>query len=624
MTDRFKINVDPTEFDIRVSYLPHLLGADSNPTTRSYEDIVNDFLMNSVYGTVVAEARKIKDKAALQEFKNHRPSVIAQSVVKGGVDKKDIILINNIVKVDVDLESAPLVEVVFPVVKMLFGKFALAIYRSISGRGLQIDILIDDPAKKDSYYDKITSTLKSHHIPVDDCFKNVVQKSVLSFDSNGFFNADPVAFTGTVDAEIEKQVRELTGRRQKSNRQKDEEDKEPVKKKAIRFISENYPLRRNLLTYEVELNDEPISDYEINSITMDANEAGINVDKTWVASYLGSSRVKSYHPLLELVEKHKDRDFKGTVDRVAACVVTKKGSRLDHNVYFKKWRVKGIAQVFEDSVSNELCPVYIGAGGIGKTNFLTNLYTGVLARYSAVLPIVKTTDFSIQLISVLQLTDDEYRVRKLDDENYFKSVLSLRKVKVRRPYDVTPVHRKRIASLCASSNDTAILKDSNRRVVPILVESFLKEEFNAIDKLDLFLDAYHLYRNGYDYNLTKEESDLLTEVSRDFEITNVEEEAILLYFPKAHSLEAADEFLTVSQMISLANIYGKASLTPYRVTSILNRHGYQHKTITVHSSKTGEKTSRLRGWAVKQVDFTEIAQLFMAKDLDARKYINID
>ncbi|HCW07150.1 MAG TPA: hypothetical protein DGG95_07285, partial [Cytophagales bacterium] len=221
MTDRLKINVDPTEFDIRVSYLPHLLGADSNPTTRSYEDIVNDFLMNSIYGTVVAEARKIKDKAALQEFKNHRPSVIAQSVVKGGVDKKDIILINNIVKVDVDLESAPLVEVVFPVVKMLFGKFALAIYRSISGRGLQIDILIDDPAKKDAYYDKITATLKSHHIPVDDCFKSVVQKSVLSFDSNGFFNTDPVAFTGTVDAEIEKQVRELTGRKQKSNRQKD-------------------------------------------------------------------------------------------------------------------------------------------------------------------------------------------------------------------------------------------------------------------------------------------------------------------------------------------------------------------------------------------------------------------
>jgi len=98
----------------------------------------------------------------------------------------------------------------------------------------------------------------------------------------------------------------------------------------------------------------------------------------------------------------------------------------------------------------------------------------------------------------------------------------------------------------------------------------------------------------------------------------------LLFFPKAHSLEAADEFLTVSQMISLANVYGKFSLTPHRATQILNRHRYHHKTITVHSSKTGEKTSKLSEWAVKQVDFTNIAQLFMASDLTARKYTNID
>jgi hypothetical protein len=628
MKDKFTFNLDAKRFDIRVSFVTRLVGADSNPVIRSFEDIVNDFLMNPIYGAEIAGAKKLKDPAALQEFKNGRASFIGQCIVKNGVDKKDIILINNIVKVDIDLKNERLVEVVFPLVKVLFGPYALAIYRTISGRGLQADILIDDPEKKSVYYDKISAILTSHLIPVDDCFKNVVQKSVLSYDQCGFFNSVPEPFTGSVDPEIEAQVRELTGRQDKSrvkSKNEKEEGKEPVKKKAIRFIGETYDLRRNLLTHEVELNGEPISDYEINSIAMDANDACINVDKSWVASYLGSSRVKSYHPLLELIEKYKNRDYAGAIDKVSSCVITKEGSRLDHAVFFKKWRVKGIAQVFDNSVSNELCPIYIGPPGVGKTFFVTNLYSGELERYHAVLPLVKNKDFSLELTCNLQITDDEYRARKLDDENYFKSVLSLVKVRVRRPYDQNPVHRKRIASMCASSNDTAILKDENRRVIPILVEGFKWDEFNAINKIDLFLDSYFHYKNGFDYNLTREETCLLKDVSRDFEITNTEEEMILLFFPKAHSVEAADEFLTVSQIISLASTYsGGTRLTPYRVTSILNRHAYPQKTITVHSSKTGEKTSRLRGWGVKQVDLVEIAQLFMAKDMSARKYINID
>lgn len=623
MNKKFELELDSKLFLTHVSFFSRLVGTDSSAVTTAYENMVNDFMLNPVFGAKVSEAKKITDKEALQELKNNTESFIAQCVVKGGADKKDIVVINNVMKLDVDFFSPTLVEVAFPVLKMLIGQHALAIYRTISGRGLQIDVLISDPSKKNDLYNKMSSILKSHHFPIDDCFKNVVQKSVLSYDPNGFFNSNPVPFEGTIDADVEKQVRELTGRQKKSRAGSDDE-KESPKQKAMRFIGSSYNLTRNLLTYEVESNRIPISDYEINSITMACNEAGINVEKTWVASYLGSDRVRSYHPLLELVEANKHRDdYNGTIDKVASCVITEEGNRLDHNIFFKKWRVKGIAQIFEEIVTNEYCPVYIGPPGIGKTHFLTGLYAGELERYTAVLPIVKTTDFSIELINNLQITDDEYRTRKLDDENYFKSVLSLRKVKVRRPYDITPVHRKRIASFCASSNDSTILKDVNRRVIPILVKSFKWDEFNAINKLDLFLDSYALYKNGFDYNLTKEESELLKEVSKDFEITNIEEEGLLLFFPKAHSLEAADEFLTVSQMISLASTYGKFSLTPHRVTQILNRHRYHHKTITVHSSKTGEKTSRLRGWAVKEVDFMNISQLFMAKDLNARKYIDV-
>lgn len=623
MKDKFTLDLDNKKFETRVSFFPRLVGTDSSTVTRPYEDMINDFLLNPVHGEKVAEAKRIQDKDALQEFKNGIESFIAQCVVKGGADKKDIVLINSIIKIDIDFPNETLVEIAFPVLKTLIGTYALSIYRTISGCGLQADVLISDIEKKEEYYSKLSAILKSHHFPVDDCFKNEVQKAVLPYDPNCYCNSTPKPFDGIIDTEVEKQVRELTGR-QKKSRGGDDDEKESPKQKAMRFIPSRYKLTRNLLTYEVELNGVPISDYEINSITMDCNEAGINVDKTWVAAFLGSNKVKSYNPLLEIVERNKDRDdFKGTIDKVADCVVMEDGNRLDHKVFFKKWRVKGIAQVFEPNVTNEYCPVYIGPPGIGKTYFLTGLYDGELERYTAVLPIVKTTDFSIELINNLQITDDEYRTRKLDDENYFKSVLSLRKVKVRRPYDITPVHRKRIASFCASSNDTTILKDENRRVIPFLVKGFKWEEFNRISKTLLFLDSYYLYKSGFDYNLTKEESELLKEVSKDFEITNVEEEALLLFFPKAHSLEAADEFLTVSQMISLANVYGKVSLTPHRVTQILNRHRYHHKTITVHSSKTGEKTSRLRGWAVKQVDFVSIAQLFMAKDLTARKYTDL-
>ena len=68
------------------------------------------------------------------------------------------------------------------------------------------------------------------------------------------------------------------------------------------------------------------------------------------------------------------------------------------------------------------------------------------------------------------------------------------------------------------------------RLLPIFVQAIDHFKYNEIDKHKLFIQAYRLLEEGFDYNLSREEVKLLNDNTDEFEQVDSLEELFLLYF----------------------------------------------------------------------------------------------
>ena len=92
--------------------------------------------------------------------------------------------------------------------------------------------------------------------------------------------------------------------------------------------------------------------------------------------------------------------------------------------------------------------------------------------------------------------------------NQLKSIMSAEVIKVRLPYAKTPISMPRIASFIGSTNKTDFLQDETGNVRWICFELTKPFYFNYRDDIsidELWLYAYQLYLNGFDYQLTAAE-----------------------------------------------------------------------------------------------------------------------
>jgi len=210
MEERITYNIDSTKFNIYVSFFAY---PDDTPSTVPYEDLMNNFVINPAYGEKLDFLLTANNKDAHAAIINSRPAYTAQCAIKGASAKSEVMFINNIVSIDINFVSIMITNVFIPMLVRLFGPHALSIYRTISGKGVHLDILISHLEKKEESYNTIVSILESHGFKVDNCSKNIVQRSVLSFDPQAFVNSHPQPFQGYVNEKLDREIREITGRK---------------------------------------------------------------------------------------------------------------------------------------------------------------------------------------------------------------------------------------------------------------------------------------------------------------------------------------------------------------------------------------------------------------------------
>ena len=113
-----------------------------------------------------------------------------------------------------------------------------------------------------------------------------------------------------------------------------------------------------------------------------------------------------------------------------------------------------------------------------------------------------------------------------------KELTSKQTFTLREPYGKMNVDLNRLAVLCGTTNDMQILNDptGNRRLIPIQIRSIDYKKYNEVDKRLLLIEAYNLWKSGYEWQLTSEDVEAMQQNNNKFEEFSLEYELINKYF----------------------------------------------------------------------------------------------
>jgi hypothetical protein len=177
-----------------------------------------------------------------------------------------------------------------------------------------------------------------------------------------------------------------------------------------------------------------------------------------------------------------------------------------------------VAQALDGPFPNEFFLALLSQKqGIGKTTLLRNyLLPEGLREYQAEHALTFTDDFKVLMGQVILLIDDEMDGRSYEQSQSFKNILSTGVNTTRRKYDRRISNIKRRASFAGSGNGLKVVKErGERRIIPIEVVAIDRDKLNQLDLVDMFIEAYNLFQQGFEYSFQPEDKALLDQLYRE-------------------------------------------------------------------------------------------------------------
>jgi predicted P-loop ATPase len=298
---------------------------------------------------------------------------------------------------------------------------------------------------------------------------------------------------------------------------------------AGRLWIKNQNLRRNLITGYIEVNGVPIEDSQSNSLELRMKE-DLKTPYDDSKRLLNSDAVPVYHEIFEFFDKHKARTPDGVIDELAACIKSPTGGDTDYvALMLKKWLVGAVANLYDHPKFgySPLMLVLCGSEqGKGKSSFFTKLLPFdkyvAMKDFSGMGKESFKRDMEIAITTNWLVWDDELGNKSKRDHRIIKAMLSTVSTTARAAYGRNDKTRKRIAFFGGTSNDLNIVPEhgEQRRIIPIEVESMDFERKDAIDLIDLWMEAYHLYQDSFNYTILGDEIKMLSQHTEQYKETS--------------------------------------------------------------------------------------------------------
>jgi predicted P-loop ATPase len=284
-----------------------------------------------------------------------------------------------------------------------------------------------------------------------------------------------------------------------------------------------------------------------------------------------SNFITKYNPLLDFISQNLNITTTGNISKICSSIQTQDKTYAEY--FLTKWLVSIIATIHGQH--SPLMLIFQGPQNAGKTWFERNIFPKPLQNYiGEVSPGMKDVDFYLLMCQKLIIIDDECGGKSKKDDLHQKALLDKARFDVRKPYGKGNVTVQRLAMMCGNTNEKDILTDltGNRRYLIIDFQSYDWEIFNSVDKTDLLMECYHLYKSGYNFRLTKDDIEYLNKYDHKYTTPSSARELIQKYF--SPTTEQKGTPLTATDIVVYIEAETKLRLTSVAVGRELTSLGY--------------------------------------------------
>lgn len=370
------------------------------------------------------------------------------------------------------------------------------------------------------------------------------------------------------------------------------------------FLS-TFDIRFNEITRNYEMNGEPMTDRDYNSVYIKAVEqVDEKVTKDRLFSLIDSENTPSYNPFHEFIKRHEHLKPTGNFEALCRCITYRQtiydnGEEKEVDdyleIFLKKWLL-GIISSMHGTYSI-LILVLTGGQRAGKTKFFRSLLPDELMSFYAESKLDEGKDSEILMTKKLIILDDEFGGKSKQDAKRLKELSSKQWFNIRRPFGRTSEDLRRLAVLAGTSNDEEVLNDptGNRRIIPVNVLDIDHEAMEEIDKTALFIELYHEWKADPEkFILTQKEIEMLNRCTERNKESSLEEESIFKYFALPDNKESF--FMTASEIKSFIEKDNPTfRLSLKKIGMILKAKGFEFK------SERGRGSTPVWGYKLKRV-----------------------
>lgn len=342
-----------------------------------------------------------------------------------------------------------------------------------------------------------------------------------------------------------------------------------------------FNLKRNVITRQIENRGSVLETRELNSVYIQAKKiVDEKVNFLDLEKLINSDFTPDYNPILDFFDTYRSRNETGLINKLADSISTDTGKQNAEAIddqfcrhFIMKWVVGIIAAAH--GKHSPLLLALTGRQNSGKTEWFRRLLPEALRPYYGESKLDAGKDDELLMTQKLLIMDDELGGKSKRDEKRLKELTSKDTFSLREPYGKKNVDLKRLAVLCGTSNEMGLLSDptGNRRIIPINVLSVDYEGYNSIDKISLFMEAFHLYHAGFNWQLDREDVKRLNGNSGEFEQANSEAELLLKYYTPPEA-GGSHLFLTATEILVELQAASNLRLNLNRLGAELQRLGF--------------------------------------------------
>lgn len=322
------------------------------------------------------------------------------------------------------------------------------------------------------------------------------------------------------------------------------------------FINSKYELRNNIISNKIECrvkgSNESFKELNENNISRDLAHNHYEFSLNKLKSLLSSDFVEKFNPFEDYFNSLKKWDSKTEIDyieKLASYLPIKDPERF--KIHLKKMLVRFVVCALEDGYFNKHALILVhDVQSSGKTTFCRWLCPPILKDYITE-NINTDKDSLIALSTNFIINMDELATLSKMELNMLKSFLSKDKVNARLPFASRTTQQPRRANFIGSTNKDEFLNDETGSVRWLCFELTDKINFayrTDIDINDIYRQAYTLYKEGFNYQLTQSEIEENDRANKNFMVETQEKQLIPKYF-KPSTKEKNGEFVTATDIL---------------------------------------------------------------------------